>query len=208
MELTITYLRNKFNQFNKEFFNNELPQIEIKISRSKRQFGSYRFKRANHYCPKETPVAILISNYYQQTGKEYCETLIHEMIHYYLSFKNIGRKDDCHGYYFQKEMKRINESQSTYKITIHGCSAGLTSKNEIKGKVYRILVFEYNGRKYLSRVSDRFDPEKQQKNFKDCRFISINSTTNPKADKMINRTSKLSLVPLTTDLVNEYKLVA
>lgn len=207
MELTITYLRNKFNQFNKEFFNNELPSIEIKISRSKRTFGSYRFQRPR-YFGKETPIAILISNYYQQTGNQYCETLIHEMIHYYLSIKNLGRYDDCHGYYFQKEMKRINDLQSKYKITVRGCSDGLTTKNEIKGKVYRILVFEYNGRKYLSRVSDRFNPEKQQKNFKDCRFISINSTTNPKADKLINRTSKLSLVPLTTDLVNEYKLVA
>ena len=33
MELTLDFLYNKFNTFNKLFFNGELPEIKIKISK-------------------------------------------------------------------------------------------------------------------------------------------------------------------------------
>lgn len=153
MELTVAYLQRKFNEYNKEFFNGVLPYIKIKIGRSKKCFGIYHTE-TSRITGKVLKQHIMISKYYNQTDKQYDETLIHEMIHYYIKFTGI-KDNNSHGREFIKIMNRINES-SNFKITIKGSSFGLTSDIE-DNKVYRIMKFNYNGNTYYAKVSNTFN---------------------------------------------------
>jgi hypothetical protein len=153
MELTVTYLQNQFKKYNALFFNNELPWILIKIGRSKRNFGIYH-TTTSRSTGKILKQHIMISKYYDQTAKQYDETLIHEMIHYYIRFKGI--KDNCsHGIKFHKIMHQIN-CNSEFNITITGDSTNMTSKIE-DNKIYRIMKFTYNGKEYYAKISNSFN---------------------------------------------------
>lgn len=152
MELTVAYLQKKFNEYNKEFFDGVLPYINIKIGWSKRCFGIYHTETSRS-TGKILNQHIMISKYYNQTDKQYDETLIHEMIHYYIKYTGI-HDNNSHGREFIKIMNRINNS-SNFNITIKGSSFGLTSDIE-DNKIYRIMKFNYNGNTYYAKVSNNF----------------------------------------------------
>lgn len=153
MELTVSYLQRKFDQYNKEFFGNVLPFIKIRIGRSKKNFGTYQYtySMSTGKCLEQH---IMISKYYNRTAKQYDETLIHEMIHYYIKFMGI-KDNNSHGREFVKIMNRINSS-SDFNINITRSSQGLTSDIE-DNKVYRIMKFNYNGNTYYAKVSNNFN---------------------------------------------------
>jgi hypothetical protein len=166
MELTVAYLQNQFKKYNAMFFNNELPWILIKIGRSKSNFGIYH-SETSLVTGKVLKQHIMISKYYNQTDKQYDETLIHEMIHYYIKFKGI-KDNNSHGYEFIKLMNKIN-SISDFNITIKGSSFGLTSDIE-NNKVYRIMKFVYNGNIYFAKVSNKFNIRSYSNIIKDVKF--------------------------------------
>ena len=164
MELTVNYLQNQFKKYNALFFNNELPWILIKIGRSKRNFGIYH-TTTSRSTGKILNQHIMISKYYDQTAKQYDETLIHEMIHYYIRFKGI-KDNSSHGIKFIKIMNDINRI-SEFNITVTGDSTNMTSKIE-DNKIYRIMRFTYNNKVYYAKISKSFDYK---------RFSEINNVT-------------------------------
>lgn len=204
MELTKEFLKRKFNEFNKEFFNNSLPLITLVINRTRNQFGAYWFTRTSN--KHEIPDKITISKYYDRTEKEICETLIHEMIHYYLSINNIARNCDPHGYYFIRLAKEISK-KSDYEISVHSSSVGKISLNAKRGKVHKFVVFKYNGKLYMSKIANSMTEDKIVRKF-DVEFIKFMTTTAQEAEKLINRNAKLSLIPYNEENINKYKLVA
>lgn len=74
-DITIPNIIARFNQFNKEYFNNELKIPNFRISTTKTVLGQCSIK-------KNIPT-ISISNYYDVEDVELNNTLIHEMIHLY-----------------------------------------------------------------------------------------------------------------------------
>lgn len=203
MKLTVKFLEEKFNQFNKQFFNNELPKIKLEISRTRKTLGQYTYRRTR-YGNSETPIAIRISGYYESTSKYYCQILIHEMIHYYLSYKNIGRLEDCHGYSFQQKMKEINDSQSEYTITTRGTTE---NKKLTKTKTVHIVIFNLRNKKYFSRIGNQ-TIEELKRRFSSVEFIKITHTNNEMADTLIKRSRKLSLIPCTPENCKLYGIAA
>ena len=94
----VTYLRQKFDEYNKLIFGNELPPINIVLTRAKSFGGKYVFGLYQ---------AIEISIYRDLPEREVEDTLIHEMIHYYIHHK--GLKDSSpHGHIFKQMMNSIN----------------------------------------------------------------------------------------------------
>lgn len=209
MELTKEFLIKQFNILNKEFFNGELPSIEIKISRTKNVFGKYMFKLpcfANGY--KEVPMSISISKFWIRTRKEYIETLMHEMIHYYLSYKMIGRTEDPHGYHFQKMMREIN-NKSDYNISIRSSSNGKQSLNNANGKKSVIVVFEYNNKKYFSKIAKTLQTKSAiESKFSDIRVIKFIETSSVNVEHLKLRTSRLSLIEASKENFKKYGIVA
>lgn len=149
---TTDFLYSKFDEFNTMFFNDELPFIKITVNRSKNCHGCFHsvICRDCNNVKHQRAKLITISKYYDVSAKEIEETLIHEMIHYYICHKAI-KDNNSHGYKFREIAKQISDS-SEYDITIFfdNTSAKLTRSYT---KDYYYVTFSYMGHNYWSRVS-------------------------------------------------------
>ena len=109
MTLTISYISEKFEKYNNLYFNGSLKTPKFKISNSKRVLGTLSIsKRLNFYGGYTKEHTISISKYYDRTEKQYDNTLIHEMIHLYISQNDII-DNGSHGRRFKAECARINK---------------------------------------------------------------------------------------------------
>lgn len=100
MTPTIEYLEKYFGIYNAKYFYSILPVPEFELMNTKYLLGQY--------CP---PHKIRISKAYEGVEVFFQNSLIHEMIHYYLNF--IGDEDKgwarSHGPNFKREASRINK---------------------------------------------------------------------------------------------------
>ena len=122
MIVTVDWIKQNYKRFNKMYFDNKLPDIEFKISRSKNSWGyasfNYIYERKNLKTIK--PTAITISNYYDSPENIKQTTLLHEMIHIkdYVChpehFVRNGRRVtghsyDPHGWWFKSECEKLKK---------------------------------------------------------------------------------------------------
>lgn len=198
MKVTLDIIREKFDLFNDSYFNSELPRIEFKITKEKRRFGFFEYARrydvmSNKYI--EVPVRIGISSYYDMPEKSFDETLIHEMIHYYIAHKRI-KDNNQHGHYFMMYASRISAA-SGYDITRYGSSEGM-ALNSTDSKDYFIMKFKYRGTQYFSRISrSRIGTSDEIKSaFKGVTNISFYKSNDVKLDRYRQCTARLSLNPI------------
>ena len=117
MTLTTDILRIWFRQFNTDYFGSELPMPRIVLSKARTRLGTMACKCTRRLMKRVyTDFTIRISIYYDCSEREYQETLLHEMIHYYIMYKRIP-DTSSHGRVFREMMQRLN-SQSGWHITI------------------------------------------------------------------------------------------
>ena len=104
MRPTPAYLYEKFDHYNRLCYAGELPQAEIRLNSRKKSLGLTRMT-VNRLTGRRK-VWIEISTRLDLPEEEYINTLLHEMIHYYV-FVN-GLKDSSpHGRIFRREMERL-----------------------------------------------------------------------------------------------------
>jgi len=119
MLVTIAWIEKNYKKFNKMYWDNKLPDIEFKVSRSRNTWGYAAF-RYNYAKSTITPTSITLSNYYDSPENVKINTLLHEMIHiadytfhpehFIRNGRRVsGRHYDAHGYWFQSEAKRIEK---------------------------------------------------------------------------------------------------
>lgn len=116
MLVTLSWIENNYEKYNKLYFGGVLPNIEFKISRSKKTWG-YASYHYNLISNTVTPISITISNYFESPEDVKLTTLLHEMIHIYdftinpKHFVNNGKKVkyDTHGDWFKLEAARISK---------------------------------------------------------------------------------------------------
>ena len=83
MKINKALIKEKFNEYNKLYFNSELPKCEIKIKSAYRYYGLFECKYHEKY-KKATFKTITISDLYDYTDENLKNILVHEMIHYFL----------------------------------------------------------------------------------------------------------------------------
>ena len=116
-----------FQECNKEYFNNELPTPTFAFFSSKKIVGRYTAIR--NFLGLVYHSQILLSTYYDFSDKRFLkDTILHEMIHYYIAYKNIG-DNKTHGENFQYYMNKINK-QGNRNITIYAENVTLIKKVE------------------------------------------------------------------------------
>ena len=94
-----------FDRFNKEFFQSKLPRPRFVINKARGQEGSFHFKRTRF--GEIYNLTITLSVYYEKDDHAMKNVLLHEMIHYYITY--CGIKDTGpHGVVFKKMMNDIN----------------------------------------------------------------------------------------------------
>lgn len=108
MKITEDTLEEVFDYCNQSFFENELPTPDFGLLRSYHTLGLFTH---NYRSPKSKRLRgqkISISVYIDWERKDLIEIMAHEMVHYYLEYKNIRPKKP-HGKEFQEKAKELNE---------------------------------------------------------------------------------------------------
>lgn len=125
MELTTEILKERFDKYNKEYFNGELFTPELLLKRSFKTMGLFECtKKSLQRGRRIWGAKIHISSYFNWTEEFLRDVLVHEMIHFYLAKKHI---DDnlSHGEEFLKMANRFNEEYGmNIAVTYEGRKMG------------------------------------------------------------------------------------
>lgn len=123
-----------FNEFNERFFENKLPQIELKVIwGSKNTLGGFRRperKADDPFKPEEC--AIVLNCRYFESEDDWRNTVLHEMVHYYV-FMVYGTYVKSHGKEFKTIAKRINAS-SEFEIATYSSNKSFRPRPSITDK--------------------------------------------------------------------------
>ncbi len=109
MTITLSYLRNRFELFNEQYFGNMLPVPQLKVGNARTQLGSLRYRKERRLLGRTrfTDFTLTISAFYDLPQEEIDDTIIHEMIHLLIASQNV-KDDSPHGRLFRQKMNELN----------------------------------------------------------------------------------------------------
>lgn len=109
MKPTIEYIEKKFGEFNHLIFDDRLPLLPIQLSNAKSFLGMlvYKKRRKPFGRVEKYDFRLRISTRMDMPEAEVEDTIIHEMIHYYIDFNGI-KDTSAHGQVFRQMMSDIN----------------------------------------------------------------------------------------------------
>ena len=161
MIATEQYIREAFEYYNKLIFSNSLPLISIKLSRAKSFLGQLTYKRKVSLFGKVeyTDFCLRINCKVDLEKDELDDTIIHEMIHYYIAYNKIA-DTSTHGVQFRRLMNAINKKYSRHiTITHHGTQEQNDQLRDKKAKWHVVAVVKMKdgktGIKVIPRVIER-----------------------------------------------------
>lgn len=111
MEVTEEQIRYMFCNYNEKYFDNILPVPYIEITNSLKYFGLFESDIEDNTTVNP---CIYISGRYDYKPEQIRDILIHEMIHYYLTYNGI-EINKLHGKEFKRLAKMFNKE---YKMHI------------------------------------------------------------------------------------------
>jgi len=157
----ITYIKRKFEEFNQQMFAGQLPEIPILLSDAKTFLGKCCFKKRKLENGKMEyyDFSLRINTRLDLPEREVEDTIIHEMIHYFIAYKNL-EDATSHGPIFQHIMNSINEKYGrnltiSYKSSDEEKEALVDKKQHYH--VVAVVVFNdgRSGIKVLPRIIPR-----------------------------------------------------
>lgn len=147
MELTLDYIKTNFDKFNGKYFDGCLVIPKFKIVYVKSYLGRFAWKKVNG---GKSDYTISISGMLDRSDNDFCNTILHEMIHLYIH--QYGVPDNgSHGRVFQRVAKRINADGWNISRCGSTIGCGLSSK---KAVTYNLVTFMCgDGKYFLMRYS-------------------------------------------------------
>ncbi len=107
---TLDILRAKYNEYNKLYFDNQLPTIPMRWGRLKTATAHVAFKtigkKSAGYRYLEDTMVMVFSTKWQRTAEELFPILLHEMVHVYL-IGVAGDIKDNHGPAFHDVLRKL-----------------------------------------------------------------------------------------------------
>ena len=128
MRATIEYIQAKFDYYNTLCFKGSLPAVPLLTSNARTFLGILRYKRERvplkgwHYSDFE----LVISTRLDLPEEVVIDTILHEMIHYYILSNQI-QDTSAHGKVFREMMQTINQLYDRHITISHRLS---TSESE------------------------------------------------------------------------------
>lgn len=152
MELTAQILRDWFGQFNARYFGNELPEPRFVVNKARRLLGQFSCKRVRQGLfkgYKTVGYTIKVSEYYDLSAHEYQSTLLHEMIHYYITYTR-AKDTSAHGKIFRQWMQQLNKDG--WNITISSKTERYALRHQLKDVQYLLLALKTKDNKHFLSV--------------------------------------------------------
>ena len=154
MIATVPYIACKFAEFNKQYFNDSLPAVPIRLSNAKGFLGKLCFRKVRTgWLGRTTNIDFVLRiNTRIDLPEEVVEdTILHEMIHYYIAV-NQWEDSSAHGRLFRQEMARINATGRHIRISQRLTPEQMQQANG-KQKVRVVAVVHFSdGRKGIKVV--------------------------------------------------------
>ncbi len=121
---TIEYVQQKFREFNVTMFDGKLPEPPISITNAKTYLGvcAFRKHRKWHGRLEYSDFKIRISRRFDLSRDEIDDTIIHEMIHYYIGLFSPADMPG-HSALFRRMMADINTRYGRHISVSHRLSA-------------------------------------------------------------------------------------
>ena len=124
MRPTVSYIQEKFDEFNRQCFGGTLRPLPIRLSRARTYLGQIAYKRRRKFSllgwrqggVEYYDFQFRISTLLDLPQEEVDDTILHEMIHYYI-LSNQLKDTSTHGRLFRKIMNEINAKYGRH-ITI------------------------------------------------------------------------------------------
>lgn len=161
---TIPFIEEKFKQYNKEYFNNELPTPTFMLFHPKTTLGQFEStQRLDPLANAYHKYIIRMSTYYDRTEHDVDETLIHEMVHFFIDFKGI-EDNGSHGKKWKALAEEIN-AKGNWNISrttsIANCPINPLYASEKDAAKCKVCVYAYHNKKsgvwfvFISSLSKR-----------------------------------------------------
>lgn len=163
MKPTTDYIERKFQEFNTLMFGSKLTMPPILLSRARTFVGQCAAKkrRTLFHGTQLFDFRLKFSVCFDLTEEEWEDTIIHEMIHYYIGVN--GLKDtSAHGKVFRQMMEAINQKYGR-KLTIsHKTSPEQSEELYNSRKVWHVIALLQfadgrKGLKVLPRIRQRIE---------------------------------------------------
>ena len=139
MIITIDEVKEQFDKWNGTIFNNELPTPAFELMHTKHLLGQFKWRRI---ASDKLGYTIRISTFYDRPLKLYVDTIVHEMLHYYIKFKGI-KDTSSHGREWKSMVRKISREYGL-NITRTSPTGGGVSQNVLeKAAEKRVAKFEY-----------------------------------------------------------------
>lgn len=124
MEITVPYVKAKFDEYNKLMFNGQLPPLPILLSNAKTFLGACTYRKRRTWTGKMEcyDFKLRINTRIDLPEVEVEDTIIHEMIHYYILYNRL-EDTSAHGRLFRSMMDCINARFGRHVAVSHRGSA-------------------------------------------------------------------------------------
>ena len=158
MKATTAYIEKKFEEFNQQMFDGELPQIPIVLSDAKTFLGACTYKKKRNRSGKviNYDFKLRMNTRIDLPEEVIDDTVIHEMIHYYIAYHQ-WKDTSAHGELFLKTMNDINRKFGRNITVSHkGTKAQTEQAIDTKQRWHVVALVQFkdgrNGIKVLPRV--------------------------------------------------------
>lgn len=153
---TRQYIKELFGTFNTAYFGGELPEPEFAISNARTILGQFCCSQRRSLLPwrqKPERFTIKVTRYYDMPERECQNILLHEMIHFYITYKGI-RDTSPHGRAFRSMMDSLNKGHG-WGIRVRTDSSKWALAGGPKRKQRLVLALQTTEGKCLFAVVNR-----------------------------------------------------
>ena len=154
LKATEEYIKEHFELYNRAMFGGTLPVPPIHLTNARTYMGMLTCrKRVGLFGKKHfSNFALRFSKRFDFTEQELQDTLIHEMIHYYISYNQL-QDSSAHGQLFRQMMDEINQKYGRHITISHRSSK--EERLQVIGNRPRPRVFaiiEMKGKHFIKSV--------------------------------------------------------
>ncbi len=161
MKATIPYIERKFDEFNRKMFAGKLPRIPIELSDAKTFLGvcAFQKRRLPNGMTECYNFRLRINTRIDLPEREIEDTIIHEMIHYYIGFNHL-EDSSSHGHIFQRLMNDINKRHGRHlNISHKGTAEQIEQTYDTKQHWHVVAVVSMANGKTGLKVLPRISPK-------------------------------------------------
>ena len=124
MKPTIQYIQQKVDEFNRQMFDGKLSPVPVSLSNAKTYLGLCVYKRRRKFFGgvEKYDFRLRFSTRIDLPENEVEDTIIHELIHYYIGVNNL-KDSSAHGKLFRSIMCSINKKFGRRLTISHKCTS-------------------------------------------------------------------------------------